>query len=942
MAIYRTGKASLAANGIVTGYGTKWRETLKLIRVGATIVFASNPAEFATIIEIVSDTELRVADSAGKVVPESEYVILLHDSLTVDGLAQDVAETLRYYQGRESEFAHFIDLIRNMDLEKIEETIGKMKEQVDRFEKNYQLIQQTAKEVADNAAKVEADANVASESAGRAQRFREEAEDFRDETQTLRNSAADSVDEAKGQVVLAGNQVALAKQQADRAQSVVDGAKNEVVQSAANEVQKAAEQADRAKTEADRAASLADQFDASKVMLKDQNLADLTDKAKARQNLGVDNIVHDGTESRMLTENKAIWLSVRNQGGAPWGVYDSVGKRWVALGVDQGGTGARNPDEARANLKLDRLIQDDNVTRLQSWDAKTELRIGQDDWYVYRTADDSTAGFIALPVKGGGTGANDAAGARENLELGAGNDVDFRTVNLKSDASRPLLIRSANPSIRFEETDVPESSRAKAYVIVMDGGSVRMQENNTGSGATVFNYSSASSTITLPKIATQDINGTRDNLGVGTKQGVSFGGVTCDSYSDVDTSASGILQLRRFSANGSALRGYSRVYHEKRSDGKMHLTFHVNDGTNNRYSSFDNNGDLNVSRSVIAANGSVTSTENGKSCRIGCGSADAYFTNTKTAKYLQLKDDGRLCYADQNIMWNGLTHSGDYTLTANNFQVVTSGNGFKIKGTVSGNGNALYMSAVDKDNKRLFYIGKGDANKGIIFNNDMAGSYFALDTDGQSVLRTNSYSKNFYVDAAKLVIRRGNNRLLVLDNLSTSAKDQYWTAWGNVDRPSVMEFKLADGYLFYAQQNKDGTRTLKMNGNIECNTLTQVSDRDLKDNIAVISDATKSLRKMSGYTYTMKENGMPYAGVIAQEVMEALPEAISGGINYVELHGATKDGNPLHGEERYLGVDYAAVTGLLVQVCRESDERISKLENEVEELKTLVSQLINK
>ncbi|GHM06713.1 hypothetical protein ECZU41_13810 [Escherichia coli] len=44
------------------------------------------------------------------------------------------------------------------------------------------------------------------------------------------------------------------------------------------------------------------------------------------------------------------------------------------------------------------------------------------------------------------------------------------------------------------------------------------------------------------------------------------------------------------------------------------------------------------------------------------------------------------------------------------------------------------------------------------------------------------------------------------------------------------------------------------------------SDRDLKDNIQVIDNATDRIRKMNGYTYTLKENGMPYAGVIAQKL----------------------------------------------------------------------------
>ncbi|EEU3137968.1 hypothetical protein E3Y38_000936 [Escherichia coli] len=155
-------------------------------------------------------------------------------------------------------------------------------------------------------------------------------------------------------------------------------------------------------------------------------------------------------------------------------------------------------------------------------------------------------------------------------------------------------------------------------------------------------------------------------------------------------------------------------------------------------------------------------------------------------------------------------------------------------------------------------------------------------------------------------------------------------AWGNgSDRKSVFEVKLSSGYIFYAQKNGDNSKNLQVAGSINCTTLNQSSDRDLKENIQVISGATEALRKMSGYTYTMKSDGMPYAGVIAQEAMEAIPEAVGSFVwEGKELEGPTQDGLELRETARYLNVDYAAVTGLLVQVARETDDRVTALEEE--------------
>ncbi|MEY6845177.1 tail fiber domain-containing protein, partial [Escherichia coli] len=126
-----------------------------------------------------------------------------------------------------------------------------------------------------------------------------------------------------------------------------------------------------------------------------------------------------------------------------------------------------------------------------------------------------------------------------------------------------------------------------------------------------------------------------------------------------------------------------------------------------------------------------------------------------------------------------------------------------------------------------------------------------------------------------------------------------------------------------------GSKIFEVNGNISCKTLTQISDQSLKDNIKVIGDATESIRKMNGYTYTFKGERLPYAGIIAQEVMDALPEAIVFTTRYgKELQGPTTDGEVLREEMKCLSVDYAAVTGLLVQVARETDDRVTALEEE--------------
>lgn len=110
----------MAADGTVTGTGTKWQSSLSLIRPGATIMFLSSPIQMAVVNKVVSDTEIKAITTKGAVVASTDYAILLSDSLTVDGLAQDVAETLRYYQSQETEIADAVDFFKNFDFEALQ------------------------------------------------------------------------------------------------------------------------------------------------------------------------------------------------------------------------------------------------------------------------------------------------------------------------------------------------------------------------------------------------------------------------------------------------------------------------------------------------------------------------------------------------------------------------------------------------------------------------------------------------------------------------------------------------------------------------------------------------------------------------------------------------------------------------------------------------------
>lgn len=205
MALYRTGTASLDAAGTITGVGTKWRDPLTLIRTGATIVFLEPEIKFAVISQIVSDTEMKAITTDGATATDSKYVILLNDSLTVDGMAQDVAETLRYYQIQETEIAEAIEFFKDFDLQSIKDIVNQATAILDE-----------AKEISVSIKTSEANANqsainaAASETAAEAAKndseaIKTEVTQLRDEAQNIVSGGVGAVESARDASVVEVN-----------------------------------------------------------------------------------------------------------------------------------------------------------------------------------------------------------------------------------------------------------------------------------------------------------------------------------------------------------------------------------------------------------------------------------------------------------------------------------------------------------------------------------------------------------------------------------------------------------------------------------------------------------------------------------------------------------------------------------------------------------------
>jgi hypothetical protein len=131
---------------------------------------------------------------------------------------------------------------------------------------------------------------------------------------------------------------------------------------------------------------------------------------------------------------------------------------------------------------------------------------------------------------------------------------------------------------------------------------------------------------------------------------------------------------------------------------------------------------------------------------------------------------------------------------------------------------------------------------------------------------------------------------------------------------------LVNGSTNVISFNTNGTEkvTIDSSGNVVATgNVTAYSDIRVKDNIEDITDAVDKLSQIRGVTYTridLDDKERKYAGVIAQEIEQVLPEAVFD-------NGKVKS------------VDYNATIALLIEAVKEQQAQINELKLTVQQLK---------
>ena len=213
-------------------------------------------------------------------------------------------------------------------------------------------------------------------------------------------------------------------------------------------------------------------------------------------------------------------------------------------------------------------------------------------------------------------------------------------------------------------------------------------------------------------------------------------------------------------------------------------------------------------------------------------------------------------------------------------------------------------------------------------NSNAAGIMFG-DTDDETMGRvtydnTNNSMQFWTNDSQKMLIDSSGNLLVSGTSSSINAGSISLEAQGRIragrDGGAVMQLNrtTSDGDIavFY----KDGTTVGSISVTASGATYSTSSDIRLKTNIEPISNSTEKIMAMNPVKHKWKadQDADAVHGFIAQEMMEIMPEAVSG--------------DP-EGEEM-MSMDYGRITPVLVAALQEANKKITDLENRIQEMES--------
>jgi hypothetical protein len=225
----------------------------------------------------------------------------------------------------------------------------------------------------------------------------------------------------------------------------------------------------------------------------------------------------------------------------------------------------------------------------------------------------------------------------------------------------------------------------------------------------------------------------------------------------------------------------------------------------------------------------------------------------------------------------------------------TTGGSFSIalpSSPVVGNTVVIADAGGGWETNNLFILRNGSTIEGI--NED-----FIADVDGISVTFVydgstwQTYAQAGVFTPAELTV-----------NNETASTSNFYPTFTVSTSGSLENVNVSSNKLFFQPSS----------GTLNATEINSLSDGRFKSNVKEIDDALSKTLELSGVSFTFTETQKDSIGLIAQDVEKVIPEVVE----YNE------------DADRYT-VSYGNLVGLLVEAIREQDDRITQLEQQIQQ-----------
>jgi hypothetical protein len=201
---------------------------------------------------------------------------------------------------------------------------------------------------------------------------------------------------------------------------------------------------------------------------------------------------------------------------------------------------------------------------------------------------------------------------------------------------------------------------------------------------------------------------------------------------------------------------------------------------------------------------------------------------------------------------------------------------------------------------------KTDGNVGI----GSSAPVYSLDVNGQGRFISNSSSRVLYL------VQNATNAGNIIQFQNESKADIGEIVYRN--NQFYVYSNATSGYIIYGNPSNNnvgigyGTTSYKLDVNGDIRATADViaySDARVKENVQTVEDALEKVKLLRGVTYTRKDidDKSEKIGVIAQEVLEVLPQVVS------------------QDDEGQYSVAYGNMVGVLIEAIKEQQKQIDEL-----------------